>query len=240
MEVHHHPHAEEKRLKHYLFEFFMLFLAVFCGFLAENFREHQVEKQRGTQYLHSLFEDLKNDTAQCSVSIEELNEDKTALGNLRDCFTVLSRNIRSTDCLKEIIKHSLGFKDFIYSDRTIQQLKNAGGLRLIQNKEIADSIASYDATVREMLIHQSVLENLQQISRNAHNNMIDFIHLSELFKNHPSDSLYLLSNDKERLNQYFNTINGFRIGLSAQLGWMKLIKNQATALLDLINKKGFK
>ena len=47
MEVHAHTHTERKRLRHYLFEFFMLFLAVFCGFLAENFREHIVEKKTG-------------------------------------------------------------------------------------------------------------------------------------------------------------------------------------------------
>jgi len=38
MEAHPHTYTERKRLKHYLFEFLMLFLAVFCGFLAENFR----------------------------------------------------------------------------------------------------------------------------------------------------------------------------------------------------------
>ena len=36
MEVHHHGHVHEtKKWKEYLFQFLMLFLAVFCGFLAE-------------------------------------------------------------------------------------------------------------------------------------------------------------------------------------------------------------
>ena len=37
MEVHSHTHTERKKFTHYLWEFLMLFLAVFCGFLAENF-----------------------------------------------------------------------------------------------------------------------------------------------------------------------------------------------------------
>ena len=37
----------------------MLFLAVFCGFLAENFREHQVEKHRENKYIESMLEDLR-------------------------------------------------------------------------------------------------------------------------------------------------------------------------------------
>ncbi len=40
MEVHAHTHTARKKWTHYFWEFLMLFLAVFCGFLAENQREH--------------------------------------------------------------------------------------------------------------------------------------------------------------------------------------------------------
>jgi hypothetical protein len=46
MEVHHHSHSARKKWTYYIWEFLMLFLVVFCDFLAENFREHQVQKQR--------------------------------------------------------------------------------------------------------------------------------------------------------------------------------------------------
>ena len=41
METHaeHLHHAPGKKIRHYFFEFLMLFLAVFCGFIAENWRE---------------------------------------------------------------------------------------------------------------------------------------------------------------------------------------------------------
>ena len=41
----------------------MLFLAVFCGFLAENQREHYVEHQREKQFMTSMVEDLQKDTS---------------------------------------------------------------------------------------------------------------------------------------------------------------------------------
>ena len=70
MEVHHHSHTSDsashgsrKKWTHYLWEFLMLFLAVFCGFLAENQREHYIEHQRERQYMQSLLEDLQTDTA---------------------------------------------------------------------------------------------------------------------------------------------------------------------------------
>jgi len=47
--------------KHYFFEFLMLFLAVTLGFLAENQREHYVERQREKQFAQLLLADLKKD-----------------------------------------------------------------------------------------------------------------------------------------------------------------------------------
>src|SRR5688500_19998307 len=41
----------------------MLFLAVFCGFLAENQREHIIEHKRENVYMTSLVEDLQKDTS---------------------------------------------------------------------------------------------------------------------------------------------------------------------------------
>src|SRR5436190_20419739 len=58
MEVHAHTHAERKKWTHYLWEFLMLFLAVFAGFLADNWREHIVENKREKQYIMSLVTDL--------------------------------------------------------------------------------------------------------------------------------------------------------------------------------------
>ena len=54
MEVHAHTHTKRKKFIHYLWEFLMLFLAVFCGFLAENWREHFVEKKHEKQFMISL------------------------------------------------------------------------------------------------------------------------------------------------------------------------------------------
>ena len=64
MEVHAHAHTPGKKWTHYFWEFFMLFLAVFCGFLAENEREHLVEHKQEKQYMKLMLEDVKTDTAE--------------------------------------------------------------------------------------------------------------------------------------------------------------------------------
>src|SRR5678809_559290 len=63
MEVHAHTHTPRKKWTHYLWEFLMLFLAVFCGFLAENIREHKIEKNRAQVFAVSMLKDLESDTS---------------------------------------------------------------------------------------------------------------------------------------------------------------------------------
>src|SRR4051794_24731588 len=56
-------------IRHYLFEFLMLFLAVFCGFLADNYRESLVNREKERHYLQNMIVDLKADTADLNFSI---------------------------------------------------------------------------------------------------------------------------------------------------------------------------
>ena len=82
MEVHAHTHTPRKRWTHYLWEFLMLFLAVFCGFLAENQREHMVEHQREKQYAISLAYDIKADIKHLITIIENKKQRQTQLDSL--------------------------------------------------------------------------------------------------------------------------------------------------------------
>ena len=63
MEVHAHTHTARKKWTHYFWEFLMLFLAVFCGFLAEYQLEHTIQKDREKVYMQNMLEDLEADTA---------------------------------------------------------------------------------------------------------------------------------------------------------------------------------
>src|SRR5205814_8436768 len=91
MEVHHHAHlasgethTSRKKWTHYFWEFLMLFLAVFCGFLAENFREHKIEKERELQFIRTLKEDLAEDTIVLSGSSEALKGNVVRMDSLKN------------------------------------------------------------------------------------------------------------------------------------------------------------
>src|SRR5215831_18732737 len=138
MEVH-HPHVEKKNFKEYFLEFLMIFLAVTLGFFAENIRESQVEKETAKKYVESFYEDLKTDTARMSNFIDFDNTKLSALNNLNACFDTVAKNFKSTSCLLELMKISAFNRVFKMTDRTLNQLSNAGGFKLLK-KEDADSI----------------------------------------------------------------------------------------------------
>ena len=245
MEVHKHPGHEghKKNWRSYILEFLMLFLAVFLGFIAENIREHIVENKRGEEYIHSFVEDLKKDTAQYTDLITELSFQDSITDNIYNCYDSITHSVTSTECLAVIINNLSGFPDFIYTDRTIQQLKNAGGLRLIRDKNVADSIIMYDALVRREFIHQDALEGLQQKSIDAMKLMVDFPSFSKLYRGrlgpapNGEKNIHLLQNNKEAIDNFFNTLQVFKSNMSSQLFWMQILKKTATRLIQYLEDK---
>ena len=68
MEVHHHGHVHHaSKWKEYAYQFLMLFIAVFCGGLAENERDRQAERAREAEYAYSMIEDLDQDIKNINI-----------------------------------------------------------------------------------------------------------------------------------------------------------------------------
>ncbi len=149
MDVHHHSHTDRKKLKHYLFEFFMLFLAVFSGFLAEYFLEHIVERHREKEFIQSMVMDLKDDTARIH-KVVQFNMLQTK--GLDSLVTLLNKYSSNKDSVQKAYRlyysFALNYDNVVFTDRTMTQLKNSGGLRLIRNQNVSDSIMNYDAYVK--------------------------------------------------------------------------------------------
>jgi len=147
MEVHHHSlHPKEKHFKHYLFEFLMLFLSVSAGFLVENLREHYVEHKREKIFIRSYVEDLKLDTASITDNTELRNSKTLIMDSLIKLLNGPDPNKdgRSAYYYGSRVTRSAFFQS---NDRTIKQLKNAGGLRLIRNQKASNTIMEYDRAI---------------------------------------------------------------------------------------------
>jgi len=198
MEVHQHAHhAGKKNWKSYIWEFLMLFFAVFCGFLAEWRLEQVIEHHREEVFIHSIVEDIGADvqqTEKLTVEIQGRIERTDSLLMALSSSEVMTNSNKAY----ELWLSTLGFPDFVQNDRTIQQLKSSGALRLIRNNAVSDAIMEYDQVIRLLDITQNNMNAL------ASNNPIfyqtfDFI---ELNKQH-SLSVPLTDKGKTFINEAY-------------------------------------
>ena len=226
----------------------MLFLAVFCGFLAENQREHYIEHQREKQFMKTLLHDLQNDTASFGRSIHLFQ-------NNVDRFDSLKASIKNPTSAADILNaykaatltHS--FSSFNYSDRTIEQLRNAGNFRLIRKTHVSDSLIEYDRYIRNTyLTLQHILEQNSLKVLDIQNEIFDYDDFNFLMgKNWQARqaitpdsfqvSLQLLNNNQQRLAYYYNTFAMYRNWWQRMANHSKYSKRVATSLIDLVKKE---
>jgi hypothetical protein len=84
MEIHanHLHHAPGRKIWHYFFEFLMLFLAVFCGFIAENWREQLREHHREKEFILLYSGRFKSDTLQSNKTLVQLRRLSTGIDSV--------------------------------------------------------------------------------------------------------------------------------------------------------------
>ena len=195
MEIHaqHLHNAPGKGLWHYLFEFLMLFLAVFCGFIAENMREYKIEADQEKQYMKSLLTDLEKDKSDLNSNVE--------FGPLPiiyndSLFTELQK--RPLQGREKKIYHFLLLYtnqiDITYHDRTISQLRNSGGYRLIHNQKVSDAVLDYDIYMRELI---------RFIESSLNNNMVN----NDILINYRMYELYKVQNLQDSALAHKNEMN---------------------------------
>jgi hypothetical protein len=249
MEVHHHSHSassgSKKNWTHYFWEFIMLFLAVFCGFLAEYQLEHKIEKERGKQYIQSVYEDLKEDTAMLANTVETVSGIIDNLKTIATCYDEVLKNPEVTPCILTLIKNSRRIYTFDITDRTIRQLNNAGGYRLLQ-KQDADSITKYESLYKAYKDNESTqLQNSIDNLRISYNLLVDFRANYTIYDEEgiqikdsiPGSTLLFLTNDRGLINKYFNDMLRYFRNLQIQRIILRNLKVKATRNINYFNNK---
>ena len=162
MEVHHHTHAShgKKNWKSHFWEFLMLFLAVLCGFFAEYQLEHKIERDREKQFIKTMVEDLKTDTSKLNDLIRIR---KNRIRELDTLFSLIANDEYVNNGKKLYELYDLPYWDvlrFFPSDRTMQQLKNGGNLRLIRKMNVSNALIKYDVQVRTLKEYEALQTEL--------------------------------------------------------------------------------
>lgn len=235
MEVHHHAHHEgKKNWKSYIWEFLMLFLAVFCGFLAEYQLEHMIEKDRGKQYIISFYKDLKYDTSHLTQVINNYKTKAEISKEISICYDSVIAKLPCKSCLKNLYSKSQGFYELRVSDRTMQQLKNAGGLRLLKSDD-ADSILAYDNLIRGYKVDETTtFQETQTTIRDMSAALFSYAVKKD--QKNTSDNL-LITDDRIIINKYFNTLDRYARYSGIYVLMLEKLKSKAINIMHYFNKK---
>ena len=225
MEVHHHTHPGhgKKTWKDYFWEFLMLFLAVFCGFLAEWKLEHVIEHSREKELMESMVIDIKTDSAVLANMKLQFGIVSTHIDSL---IPLLSDNEQLDRTATEIYHHQVYlnlFTKWIYSDRTIDQLKNSGTFRLIRSKVVSNGISKYDGFIRNYIddMQKSLIQKQQQGISEASNDIFKSSVFREFFNTgrfvpHAvklPNTPYFLTNDKIALQKFINKLDQYVVSI---------------------------
>jgi hypothetical protein len=148
MEVHAHSHTARKKWTHYFWEFLMLFLAVFCGFMAENIREHKIEQHRAKDFAKSLVQDLQNDTAAINLEIKSARLYISVADSLLELSKVPLEG-RNASKFSFYTRFTYWTVPVSWSRNTFEQIKNSGSLRYFKNGQLLKKMLEYDGVVNE-------------------------------------------------------------------------------------------
>lgn len=250
MEVHHHSHASDpdkhrgKKWTHHLWDFLMLFLAVTLGFFVENQREHYVELKREKEYIRSMIEDLRLDTAGFAL---DNSIRKEVIGMYDSVIILLNKEIRTQfdqQRLYYLARMSVRLSPIPkLNDRTYEQMKSSGNLRLIHDNNIADQITKYYFNSKEFSLNadqtllrlQSLIEYQGKVfDATVFEKMLD---LKQFWINPPDGNPALLTGDKTILNELAVRTHYALSIITYSQSFIVDLNAEATQLIDALKKE---
>ena len=248
MEVHHHhPHAHHsKKWKDYLYEFFMLFLAVTAGFFIENLREHYVEHQRAKIYTTNMIKELESDTLEISRTILIVKKNAANIDSFILVQSQENDKAVTNGKLYYFADYTRRINLFTPSNATLEQLKSSGNLRYFE-PEIVNRISDYDLALRNLGTEYAFATLEYEKVATLRYQIFDGLVLNKLHQDHTAsfrDSFLRsnppLANDDPHLLKEFT---GFVEWTNNNYGnyevnhYLIPLKEKAITLIDLLRKE---
>jgi hypothetical protein len=245
MEVHHHPKVEKKNFKEYFLEFLMIFLAVTLGFFAEGLRESITDHAKENEYMISMVEDAATDTANIHIAIKQNDKRVASLDTLSTyCFNYTGSQAED-EAIYRLYRRALVHPDIVSpTERTLLQLKNSGGMRLIRKKAAVDSIIAYDDMAKKLADQLVYYERYQNESVNSSFELLNFKYYQSGLdgknsKNAAQDytSAVLLSHDKIKLVEFGNRISIYKGVVAFYISRLNEMNDHAAGLIKTLKEQ---
>ncbi len=244
MEVHHHPHVHhKKKWKDYVFEFFMLFLAVSTGFFVENQREHYVEHLRAKDYAAMLQKDLAADTVIINIIIGFRNDQAKRYAQIKNIMNTVPLEKIDQQPFVQLVADAGKYLHLLHNNGTLQQLKSSGSLRYFKDTTLVYTLTSYEEDLRHG-------EYVQSEEREFFTDKVlpyKLIHFNDPAAaatgstpsssgNYPTE--LLVNFDKKAMMEFYNLMER-SASFNDMLGEAALTrhKNKAALLIEMIKKE---
>lgn len=245
MEIHRHSHHSDKhrskreKWKDRIWDFMMLFLAVFCGYIAENWREHYIENKREKKYIRSVVKELSTDTAWMNTYLQD---QQSSVQKLDSVIFLLKKNNADSNSRKRVyylarmsIKLSSPNK---LNYAAYDQMRYSGNLRLVKKQATVDSISRYYFRAKD-------IEQLNETIMQRQSALVEFegrIFDGTVFQTmldvnnfefvEPSGSPALATTDKNQINDFITRAHYL---ISANVYSQVYARRQKEAAVRLIN-----
>ena len=201
-----------------------------------------VEHQREKQYMKSMLDDSKRDTAAEIIAVVSSIDRYLNDPVLKKSIVLLYLDHFSDSTIKELITvpKSTWFFTITFQNNTVTQLKNSGNLRLIRNKEITDSLAKYWNECEYLINTQLASYETTRIrSKELVFSLFNFNYFENNSLTNPfrrkNISLKLMSDDRIQFIKLGNYLSNSHTQLTGSIFQrLKNINQKATDLITLI------
>ena len=243
----HHVHVP-KRVREYMIELLSTFVAVVLAFLSQYYFQYRSDRSTEHDLMVSLVSDLKTDVSSADRLYKEIN-------TLEDFYYSFEFSIvnydGSLDVEKKIYldsqKLSTPNYQIQFAESTLNQLKNAGGLRLVKDPEIVKAITLYDNNSRFLINYMNnISTRKEEVLVTSSEILINYIYLQQVYTDFKTynplvmDKLYekygscLASNDRNKLLKFGNAVSVFVIDCMSYSKRCDKHGKEALKLIELI------
>jgi hypothetical protein len=218
----------------------MMFLAVFCGFLAENFREHKVERAREKLYIKNLYKDLQADTVIFNNYIKTATITLAGIDTLEYLMKKPGRDKHLSKIYFLARTTTMWYNSVFPNMRTFEEMKQGGQLRLIHNNNVANSISFYYNKLNLVIVQNNEISERITGYINEIGNIFSaetHFQIHKEGKEPASSGLKLVTNEPIAINR-FPTIAQYVYGyFKSQYDYAQENREKAVSLMKLIKEE---
>jgi hypothetical protein len=231
-----------KYFKYAIGEIILVVIGILIALSINNWNEERKERLIESSYVVSLIEDLEIDIKNLSILVKEFEKKEIEIDTVLTMYSKLANSYNET--LWRNLPSVVQFKDFIYTDRTMQQLKNSGGMQFIINQKALNGIIDYDLSVKRLM--ESYYPDLNFYYENTNRIWFEIFDINDYESDKKvlsrkemanGSKNYLLKSDKATLGKFNNAVRNFKLDIT-------LIKEteidliiKAEQLIELLKKE---